>query len=65
MLKVGGVGALNTIQTNATTVVLTTLSAPFDAAGIAGYGVSSRIALRLRSRRWALSTPILFWHAPG
>lgn len=43
MLRVGGIGALNTLQTNGTTAVPTALSAAFGAAGIAGYGVSSRI----------------------
>ena len=43
ILRVGAPGALNTIFTNLTVVVLTSLVAPFGGAALAGYGVGARL----------------------
>lgn len=59
MLRVGGIGALNTLQPNGTTAVLTALFAAFGAAGIAGYGVSSRIEYVLIPFRFGFGAPLV------
>lgn len=59
MLRVGGVGALNTIQTNGTIAILTTLFAAFGSAGIAGFGVSSRIEYVLIPFGFGFGAPLV------
>jgi len=43
ILRVGAPGALNTIQTNLTVVMLTGLVGPFGSLALAGYGVGARL----------------------
>jgi Na+-driven multidrug efflux pump len=43
ILRVGAPGALNTIQTNLTIVILTGLVGPFGSLALAGYGVGARL----------------------
>jgi Na+-driven multidrug efflux pump len=43
ILRVGGPGALNTILTNLTVVLLTALVGPFGAGALAGYGMGARL----------------------
>jgi putative MATE family efflux protein len=43
ILRVGAPGALNTIFTNLTIVVLTSLVGPFGAGALAGYGLGARL----------------------
>jgi Na+-driven multidrug efflux pump len=43
ILRVGAPGALNTVLTNLTFVVLTGLVGPFGAAALAGYGMGARL----------------------
>jgi putative MATE family efflux protein len=43
ILRVGAPGALNTILTNLTVVLLTALVAPFGGAALAGYGLGARL----------------------
>jgi putative MATE family efflux protein len=43
ILRVGAPGALNTIQTNLTVVLLTGLVGPFGTAALAGYGMGARL----------------------
>jgi putative MATE family efflux protein len=43
ILRVGAPGALNTIQTNLTIVILTGLVGPFGSLALAGYGVGVRL----------------------
>jgi Na+-driven multidrug efflux pump len=43
ILRVGAPGALNTVLTNLTVVLLTSLVAPFGATALAGYGMGARL----------------------
>jgi len=43
ILRVGGPGALNTVMTNLTIVLVTALVGPFGAAALAGYGMGARL----------------------
>jgi putative MATE family efflux protein len=43
ILRVGAPGALNTIQTNLTVVLLTALVGPFGTLALAGYGMGARL----------------------
>ena len=43
ILRVGAPGALNTVQTNLTIVMLTGLVGPFGSLALAGYGVGARL----------------------
>ena len=43
ILRVGAPGSLNTILTNLTVVLLTSLVGPFGAAALAGYGMGARL----------------------
>jgi putative MATE family efflux protein len=43
ILRVGAPGALNTVLTNLTIVLLTSLVGPFGAAALAGYGMGARL----------------------
>ncbi|MGH7373926.1 MAG: MATE family efflux transporter [Candidatus Rokuibacteriota bacterium] len=43
ILRVGAPGALNTVLTNLTIVLLTALVGPFGAAALAGYGMGARL----------------------
>jgi putative MATE family efflux protein len=59
MLKVGGVGALNTIQTNATAAVGTALFAALGPAGIAAYGLGSRLEYMIIPLGFGLGAPLV------
>ncbi|MGH7368133.1 MAG: MATE family efflux transporter, partial [Candidatus Rokuibacteriota bacterium] len=57
ILRVGAPGSLNTVLTNLTIVVLTSLVAPFGAATLAGYGMGARLEY--------LQIPIVFGLGAG
>jgi putative MATE family efflux protein len=57
ILSVGAPGALNTILTNLTVIVLTSLVAPFGGAALAGYGMGARLEY--------LQIPIVFGLGSG
>jgi Na+-driven multidrug efflux pump len=57
ILRVGAPGALNTVFTNLTVVVLTALVGPFGATALAGYGMGARLEY--------LQIPIVFGLGSG
>ncbi len=57
ILKVGAPGSLNTILTNLTVVLLTSLVGPFGGAALAGYGMGARLEY--------LQIPIVFGLGSG
>jgi putative MATE family efflux protein len=57
ILRVGAPGALNTVFTNLTVVVLTALVGPFGATALAGYGMGARLEY--------LQIPIVFGLGAG
>ncbi|MEX2221988.1 MAG: MATE family efflux transporter [Candidatus Rokuibacteriota bacterium] len=57
ILRVGAPGALNTLLTNLTVVVLTALVGPFGASALAGYGLGARLEY--------LQIPIVFGLGAG
>ncbi|MGH7397211.1 MAG: MATE family efflux transporter, partial [Candidatus Rokuibacteriota bacterium] len=57
ILRVGAPGALNTVLTNLTVVVLTALVGPFGASALAGYGLGARLEY--------LQIPIVFGLGAG
>jgi putative MATE family efflux protein len=57
ILRVGAPGALNTILTNLTVVLLTALVGPFGGAALAGYGMGARLEY--------LQIPIVFGFGAG
>ena len=57
ILRVGAPGALNTVLTNLTVVVLTALVGPFGATALAGYGMGARLEY--------LQIPIVFGLGSG
>lgn len=57
ILRVGAPGSLNTILTNLTVVLLTSLVGPFGAAALAGYGMGARLEY--------LQIPIVFGLGSG
>jgi len=57
ILRVGAPGSLNTILTNLTVVLLTSLVGPFGAAALAGYGMGARLEY--------LQIPIVFGLGTG
>ena len=59
ILRVGAVGALITVQTNATVAVTTALVGRFGPAAIAGYGVGSRLEYLLVPLVFGLGSPLV------
>jgi putative MATE family efflux protein len=59
ILRVGGPGALNTVFTNLTVVLLTGLVGPFGAPALAGYGLGARLEYLLIPIVFGLGTALV------
>jgi putative MATE family efflux protein len=59
ILKVGGIAALNTVQTNFTVAVITSLIGTAGPTAIAGYGIGSRLEYLLIPLVFGLGAPLV------
>ena len=59
ILRVGGIGAINTVLTNLTIVLITAMIGRFGAAAIAGYGIGSRLEYLLIPLVFGFGAPLV------
>jgi putative MATE family efflux protein len=59
ILRVGGIAAINTVLTNLTIVLVTSMIGGFGAAAIAGYGIGSRLEYLLIPLVFGLGAPLV------
>lgn len=59
IFRIGGIGALNTVQTNLTTAIVTGLFAGLGPAGIAAYGIAARLEYLVIPLGFSFGAPLV------